>query len=112
MSGPPPTPLGITFVRWRLGGERVVTFFPPMSVDHPMAGSPCLVCGRNLFGGIDADPPPDLVLMAVGVQPEDLAEKGNGVSRWYNAVALALHAACAVPGYVPGSLAMPEHEEG
>jgi hypothetical protein len=92
----------LTNVRWKYGKPREVRLFPPLPVDHPAAGAPCLVCGINLFGGIDT--PRDLVLLALGPGPEEREEKGNGADRWYSAVALLLHASCAIPGHAEGSV--------
>lgn len=91
------------YVRWQIDTDRLVTVVPPLSIDHPLAGQPCLVCGNNLFGGNGTIPPPerDVALLVLGVEP-DGAEK-DAAGRWGNAVALVLHATCADPRHVEGS---------
>jgi hypothetical protein len=87
------------YVRWKVGEERLVSKMPPLAVDHPLAGQPCLVCGINLFGGIDT--PRDIALLALGAEPDD-REKA-AAARWFTAVALPLHATCVDPTHVEGS---------
>jgi hypothetical protein len=90
------------YVRWKRGEPRETKVTPPLVADHPLAGFPCLVCGINLFGG--ADSPRDVALIALGPEPDEREEKGNGADRWYTAVGLPLHASCALPGHVEGVL--------
>lgn len=89
------------YVRWRPGEERLIQVTPPLAVDHPLAGWPCLVCGRNLFGTVLQ--PRDIALLALGPEPEEQRAKGGRADATYTAVALPLHASCAVPGHVEGT---------
>ncbi len=96
----------LTYGRWKRGEKREVRLFPPLPIDHPAAGAPCLICNLTLFGGDGTVPPPprDLVLLALGPEPDQREEKGNSPDRWYTVVALMLHASCAIPGHVEGSV--------
>lgn len=84
------------YVRWRAGEPREQRVFGPLNVEHPLSGQPCLICGVNLFGGIDR--PRDIQLLVLGPSPtdeENLVKARAG--RWHNAVALAVHASCLDP---------------
>lgn len=95
------------YVRWKLDEDRLVSVLPPLAIDHPLAGQPCLVCGNNLFGGDGTIPPParDIAMLALG--SESGRAQGAADGGWFTAVAIPLHATCADPRHVEGSATRP-----
>jgi hypothetical protein len=62
--------------------------FGPKSSDHPSIGTECRACGRPFRVGDYTT----LVALGPGDDPEAQAEARRG--RFYNAVAIEIHAAC------------------
>ena len=81
------------YVRARLG-EQTLRAFGPKDAKHPSVGSPCAACGGPLAEG-------DLTtLVALGPGEDEEYRERAREGRWYNAVAVECHYACATGGEV------------
>lgn len=77
-----------TYLRWRQDQPRLSDVKHPLTSDHPSFDAKCLVCVERLGNGQPVQ------LLVLG--PEDAEDRAlHQAMRWYSAVALILHAACA-----------------
>jgi hypothetical protein len=76
-------------IRWN--GEPGVGLraFDPLSSDHPLVGDVCPACGERFKAGDRT------TLIPVGPGEDEESQRKHAQGRWYSAVAVPVHAACA-----------------
>ena len=79
----------VTYARSRVKSDQQFSIFGPKAPDHPSVGRACAACRRKLAVG-------DMTtLLPLGPGDDREMQERMRAGRWFNAVTVEVHAACA-----------------
>jgi len=79
----------ITYIRYNPSVQSKPRVFGPKRADHPSCGGICVICGCDFVPGDYT------TLIPLGPGRDTEAQLAHAEGRWYNAVAIEVHAECA-----------------